>query len=142
MVYDLLVAEVLEAADGEWLQQWRACILDQAWRGLHFHQRNSRGNLYHSLLQMRSQQPDVDDASLAKQLSQSLGQELQPAAFRKQLSRARRFFAELIVEEVARTLRNTTPDEVEQELIDTGLMSYVKPFLAADWRDKGLLSDP
>lgn len=136
-----VVVEQVRLLDDEWLQPWRACILDEAWRGLFFHQRNSRGNLYHTILRLRSENPQVDDATLATTLSVTLEQPLQPAAFRKQLSRARRMFAELIVEEVARTIREPTPDLVEQELIDIGLMSYVKPFLAADWRERGLLSD-
>ena len=64
-----------------------------------------------------------------------------PEAFRKQVSRARRLFAELLVAETARTLDNPTPLAVEEELIDIGVMKYVKAFLPADWRTSGKLLD-
>ena len=63
-------------------------------------------------------------------------------AFRKQVSRARRLFAKLIVAETSRTLGDPTPLKVEEELIDIGVMKYVRPYLPADWRASGKLTDP
>jgi hypothetical protein len=133
--------EILFDADAQWLANWQQCVLEQAWRGLFHHQRNSPGNLFHTILKLRSENADLDDATLAARAAEMAGRGLRPDAFRKQLSRARRMFAELIVEEVARMLEQPTPDRVEEELIDTGLMPFVRPFLSADWRERGLLSD-
>jgi hypothetical protein len=54
---------------------------------------------------------------------------LRPDAFRKQLSRARPFFADLLRQEVAQTLDDATPEMVEEELIETGLMPYLRDLL-------------
>lgn len=132
---------LIHEADVQWLANWQQCILDQAWRGLFHHQRKSPGNLFHTILKARSDHVDWDDAAVATLVSEATGQSLRPEAFRKQLSRARRMFAELIVEEVARTLESPEPDRVEEELISTGLMSVVRPFLRTDWRERGLLAD-
>lgn len=70
------------------------------------------------------------------------GRTIRPEAFRKQVSRARRLFAELIVAETSRTLGDPTPLKVEEELIDIGVMKYVRPYLPTDWRTSGKLTDP
>ncbi len=49
-----------------------------------------------------------------------------PEAFRKQLSRARRKFGELLIDKVARTMRNATPEEQEEELSSLDLLKYVR----------------
>ena len=45
-------------------------------------------------------------------------------------------FAELLVEEVAQTLEESAAAAVEAELIETGLMSYIRDFLPAAWREQ------
>ena len=52
-----------------------------------------------------------------------------------------RAFAQLVVEEVARSLDWPVPEEVEQELVDLGLIKYVRDFLPPDWKTKGELRD-
>jgi hypothetical protein len=46
-------------------------------------------------------------------LSAAAGRFIQPSAFRKQLSRARRRFAELPVAEVTQTLEQPTPEQID-----------------------------
>jgi hypothetical protein len=38
-------------------------------------------------------------------------------------------FAQLLVEEVAKTLDQASPSDVEEELTDLGLMTYVRDYL-------------
>lgn len=133
--------DVAAAADAEWLAEWRRCVLERAFRELFQHERTSPGNLFHTVLKIKGDRPDTDDAELAAAVSAKIGKPVRPDAFRKQLSRARRKFAELIVTEVAETLELPTPDSVEEELIDTGLMEFVRPFLPPDWRTSGALTD-
>ena len=130
------------AADQEWSAQWRQCVLSRAWQALDQHQRASPGNLFFTVLRLASDHPKEDSKALAARASASTGKPLRPDAFRKQLSRARRHFAELLVAEVAQTLEDPAPDQVEEELIEIGLMEYVRDFLPADWRSRGQLSDP
>ena len=77
----------------------------------------------------------AESPELAQRLSEQLGRTIRAAAYRKQLSRARRLFAELLVREVALTLEAPSTDEVEAELTETGLMSSIRQFLPDDWRD-------
>src|SRR5262249_54954152 len=83
---------------------WRRCLLDRALQALDNHQRRSPGNLFHTVLSLALDHPDDASAALAGRASSLLGRTLRADAFRKQLSRARRFFADLLVQEVAQTL--------------------------------------
>jgi hypothetical protein len=124
------VAVTDESADRQWLDGWRGCILDSAWAALEHHQHAHPGNFGYSALRLTVDHPDEDSVQLAARLSQQIGQTMRPEAFRKQLSRARRQFAEGIVKEVHQTLADPTPDQVVEELIDIRLMSYIRPYLA------------
>jgi RNA polymerase sigma-70 factor (ECF subfamily) len=129
------------AADEEWASQWRQCVLSRAWQALDQHERTAPGNLFYTVLKLSGEHPDEDSKALAARVSARTGKPIRPDAFRKQLSRARRHFAELLVAEVGQTLEEPTPELVEEELIEIGLMEYVRDFLPPDWRSRGQLSD-
>ena len=117
------------AASDEWLNHWRRCLLDKVWRALESHELASPGNLYHTVLRLSVDFPNEDSESLAARTSAAAGRPLRADAFRKQLSRARRMFAELLAEEVAATLQQPTAVEIEEELAELGLMSYLRDYL-------------
>lgn len=125
----------------EWLSRWRRVVLTSVWEALENHEREHPGNLGHTVLRTLVDHPEEDSSQLAARVSKMCGRTIQPEAFRKQVSRARRLFAELLVAETSRTLENPTPLKVEEELIDIGVMKYVQPFLPADWRTSGKLID-
>jgi hypothetical protein len=129
-------ADVCSRADEEWLAEWRGCMLDRAWQALDNHQRLSPGNLAHTVLRVAVDYPDEDSPTLAARVAALSGRPLRAEAFRKQLSRARRLFAELLLAEVAHTLGQPTSAQMELELIETGLMPYVRPYLPADWNQR------
>jgi DNA-directed RNA polymerase specialized sigma24 family protein len=126
----LLPEEAQEEADRAYQQEWQRCILDKAWRSLHRHERSSPGNLAYTTLKLTSEFPHEDSAALAERASKASGAALGVEAFRKQVSRARRLFAELIFDEVRSTLDNPVQADVEAELAEVGLMVYVKPYLS------------
>jgi DNA-directed RNA polymerase specialized sigma24 family protein len=132
-------AEAEAAADLEWLAHWRQCLLDKAWRALDRHERASPGNLACTVLKAVAERPDDTSDAQAARINVALagrdGQSLTPAAFRKQLSRARRLFAETLLVEVAQTLDRWDADAVEQELIDLDLWNHVRPLLPDEWRE-------
>jgi hypothetical protein len=66
----------------------------------------------------------------ADRVAAASGRPLSPDAYRKQLSRARRLFAQLIVNEVGETLESPTRAEVLEELAEIGLRDHVVPYLA------------
>jgi hypothetical protein len=123
-------------ADAAWVADWRRCVLDRAWQALDHHQRRSPGNLFYTVLRLTADHPGEDSAALAARAGAVLGRPLRPDAFRKQLSRARRHFAELVVAEVAQTLERPTAERVEDELVEVGLMAFVRDFLPPDWRTR------
>jgi hypothetical protein len=129
-------------ADEEWAAQWRECVLSRSWQALDQHQRQSPGNLFYTVLRLSCDHPEEDSKALAARASAKVGRLVRSDAFRKQVSRARRHFAELLVAEVAQTLEDPNPEQVEEELIEIGLMEYVRDFLPADWRSRGQLTDP
>ena len=123
-------------AEAKYLDGWRRCSLDRAWAALHRQQQATPNSLVFAVMQLNREFGEQEDsAALAQRLSASIGREVSAEAFRKQLSRARRSFAELLVREVAQTLQDPTPEDVEAELAETGLMRSIRSFLPADWRD-------
>jgi RNA polymerase sigma-70 factor (ECF subfamily) len=120
-----------EAAERTLRDEWRRCLLDQAWRALERHQRSAPGKLGYTVLRLTVDHPDADSRELAAKASERSGQPLSPEAFRKQLSRARRLFAELIAAEVRQTLDGSTDQQVQDELADLCLLEFVRDYLPA-----------
>jgi RNA polymerase sigma-70 factor (ECF subfamily) len=125
----------------EWLSRWRRVVLAGAWDALELHENEHPGNLFFTALRSLVDHQDENSSQLAARVSQSCGRTVAPEAFRKQVSRARRLFAEFIIAETSRTLDDPTPQKVEEELIDIGVMKYVQPFLPPDWCTSGKLTD-
>src|SRR5262249_31980480 len=117
------------AADREWLREWQACVLERAWRALERHQRGSPDNLSYTVLRLHVDHPEDDSPALADPAASASGRPLSPDAYRKQLSRARRLFAQLIVNEVVQTLNCPTSEEILEELAEIGLRDHVVPYL-------------
>jgi RNA polymerase sigma factor (sigma-70 family) len=117
------------STDQRWLAGWREALLDHVWKALKDHEGRAPGNLCHTVLRLTVDHPEADSLTLAALASARAGRLIRPDAFRKQLSRARRLFAELLFQEVARTLRRPTAEHIREELIELGLMEYVRPYL-------------
>jgi RNA polymerase sigma factor (sigma-70 family) len=118
----------------EWVEEWRRCILNRALAALHHHQRQSAGNLAHTVLTVRIEHPDADSSFLAEETSRRCGRTVRADSYRQHLHRARRLFAQMLLDEVAQTLEAATPEQVTAELIEVGLMPYVQPYLPPEWQ--------
>lgn len=116
------------AADREFVDRWRQELLNRAWDELQQVQ-ESTGQPVYTMLRFRAEHPEIRSAAMAEQLSARLGKSLTAAGVRQTLHRARERFAELLVEEVARSLQTADTDSIEQELIDLDLLSYCKQTL-------------
>jgi hypothetical protein len=125
--------------DAELIATWRRSILDLTWSTLEEYQRSHKGSVSFTLLRLRADHPDDDSEQLAARLSKVLGRPLRADAVRQQLRRARLRFAQYLLEEVARGLDSPTPERVEEELIEIGLIEYVRDFLPPDWHSRGEL---
>lgn len=117
-----------ESAEQQWLEQWRQCALQKAWRQLDWRQRRSAGNLFHTVLRLAMDHPQEDSLALARRASEAAGREVSAEAFRKQLSRARRLFAEVLIAEVAATVEGGRTEDVQAELIELGLWRAVRRY--------------
>jgi RNA polymerase sigma-70 factor (ECF subfamily) len=120
---------VSEHSQLEWTSDWRKCILKAAWKSLDKYQKRTTNNLFCTVLRVSAQYESADSPMLAKMVSEMTGQTLTPEAFRKQLSRARKRFADHIVQEVARTLIEPTLEGIKDELNCLDLMKYVEGYL-------------
>ncbi|MBI1914311.1 MAG: sigma-70 family RNA polymerase sigma factor [Planctomycetes bacterium] len=137
---DVLPADVddpHQAAEAAWLAEWRRCVLNKAWLSLEAYQIRSPGNLFHTVLRLSVDHPDESSDALAARASRCIGRPLRADAFRKQLSRARRHFAGLLLHQVLQELESPTPEEVRAEFDEFGLMPYVADFLPPEWQGDG-----
>ncbi len=115
-------------SDQEFLARWREELLDRTWEALAELQAQT-GQLYHTVLRWRAEHPKAPAAQLAEQLSVESGKPFTDVGIRQTLHRARTKFAELLLQEVARSLESSEPERLEQELIDLGLLVYCRPAL-------------
>lgn len=128
-VPELVPAAAEPSADSAYDLEWRKVLLDRCWDALEAQERASADNLGYSVLRLTVDRPDADSAALAAELSARVGRAVTPEAFRKQRSRARKAFAQLLVNEVRQTLEAPTADGVVGELTDLGLLEYVREYL-------------
>jgi len=113
-------------ADDAWVSEWQRVILDKAWRMLELHERKSPQGLHFTVLKLAVDYSDETSDQLSVRASEIAQREINAAAFRKQLSRARQHFAQLIVDEVAQTLTSDVRRDLGEELAELGLLPYVK----------------
>lgn len=121
-------------ADAAWTAEWRNCLLGRAWEALEQHQRQAPDGLAYTVLRLATDHPDENSPALAARAAEQIGRPLQPAAFRKQLSRARRRFAQCIIDAIRQTLETPRAEDVLEELADLGMMPYVREFLPESFR--------
>jgi RNA polymerase sigma-70 factor (ECF subfamily) len=129
------------ASDEQFLATWRRSVLEKAWSALEKYQRDHAGSVSFTILRLRTDHPDDDSKGLAARLSEATGKAFRPEAMRQQLHRARIRFAEILLEEIALLITDPTPERVEEELIEVGLIDYVRDFLPADWKTRGELRE-
>jgi RNA polymerase sigma factor (sigma-70 family) len=125
----------------EELAVWRKAVLDQAWKELERYERSHPGSVAWTLLRLRADHPDDDTERLAARLAEKTGRKLELAALRQQLRRCRLRFAQALLEEVGAGLDDPSPERVEEELRELGLLPYVGDFLPDDWRTSGTLRE-
>lgn len=119
-----------EATDSEraFVQSWRQELMDRSWLAL-AQVEHKTGQPCYTVLRLRAEQPLLSSAELAEQLGARLDKSFTIHAARQALHRAREKFTDLLLNEVVHTLDNPSLEEIEQELIDLGLLSYCRSAL-------------
>ncbi len=125
----LAAPDVESAADEVWIAEWRNCLVQRAWEALEQYERQAPDSLAFTSLRLATEHSDEDSSALAARAADRSGRPVRPDAFRKQLSRARRRFAQFIVDAIRQSLAEPSSDDVLEELADLGLMTYVRDFL-------------
>jgi RNA polymerase sigma-70 factor (ECF subfamily) len=123
--------------DRQFLQSWRDELLGRTWDALARLQEEN-GQPFHAVLCFRIQHPDLRSAQMAEQLSEQLHQPVTADWVRQNLHRGREKFADLLLAEVADTLKEPTAAELAEELSDLGLLSYCHTALnRRGWKQAG-----
>jgi RNA polymerase sigma factor (sigma-70 family) len=118
----------LTDSDRVFMESWRAELMDRSWTAL-AHIEQKTGQPCHTVLHLRAEHPLLSSAELAEQLGAKLGKAFTIHGTRQALHRAREKFTDLLLNEVVHSLDNPTLEQVEQELIDLGLLSYCRSAL-------------
>lgn len=106
-------------ADCAFLASWREELLERTWQAL------AEANApYHAVLVHRIDNPDSSSAQMAGQLAGRLGKDVNAAWVRKTLQRAHDKFADLLLDEVARSLGTGAPEPLRDELQELDLLKY------------------
>src|SRR5205823_1546490 len=105
---------------------------DRTWEALQQSEHES-GQPHYTLLHFRADHPHLPAAEAADRLAVRLGKSLTAAWVHKHLHLARHKFTDLLVEEVARSLERPTAAELEEELLELGLLDRCRAALER-WR--------
>jgi len=127
--------ESLAEQEQMFLNGWRDELLARAWSALDAQERSS-GQPFHTVLRYRAEHPEVSSLDMAEHLQEVLGKRLTAAGVRQTLHRARDRFAELLLDEIAHGLQSPTGADLEEELIDLGLLQHCQSALQR-WQDPG-----
>jgi RNA polymerase sigma-70 factor (ECF subfamily) len=121
-------APKVDNRDKDFEDRWREQLLSRSWEAL-ARLEEQTGQPYHTVLRFRAENPDVGSEEMAEKLGSRLGKQFTSSSVRQTLHRARQKFADLLLEEVERSLQTSAPEKLEQELIDLSLLSYCRSAL-------------
>ncbi len=114
--------------DQGFLDSWRNELLTRAWEALERAQEQTNQPLY-AALRLRADEPDLDTTELAERLSAQLGKPVTANWMRQLLYRARREFADFLLDDVLQSLDHPTAEQLGDELRALGLYEYCRPAL-------------
>jgi RNA polymerase sigma-70 factor (ECF subfamily) len=116
------------SSDAIFLTSWREELLSRAWHALEEHEKAS-GSPYYTALRLRVDEPNLRSPDIAARLADRLGKPMSPENVRVLVHRARDRFAELLLDAVAESIEDPSPDALEEELIDLRLLEYCRDAL-------------
>jgi DNA-directed RNA polymerase specialized sigma24 family protein len=111
--------------DRQFLDSWREQLMAHAWTALDMVQERS-GQPFADVLRLRVANPDLRSPQLAERLSERLGRSVNAGWVRLNLHRAREMFVESLLDEVERSLGKPSPERLEEELSDLGLLEHCR----------------
>jgi RNA polymerase sigma-70 factor (ECF subfamily) len=118
----------LPDADRQFLDAWREELLERTWEALASEQQQT-GRPFYAALRLRAEQPALTSDQLAQRLGAQLGKEVTAPGLRQTLHRARQRYADLLLDELCRSLQTSSVELLEQEAKDLGLLPYCQAAL-------------
>jgi len=112
--------------DRQFLESWREELLARAWDALALADADS-GQSFYTVLRFRAEHPELRSHEMAHALAAQFGEPFSSAGVRQLLHRAREKFAKLLLDEVRASLENPPAEQLEEELVDLGLLEYCRP---------------
>jgi RNA polymerase sigma-70 factor (ECF subfamily) len=118
----------LEESEHQFRTFWCDELMKRSWEELRRYETQT-GQPLHTVLRFRVDHPDISAAQMAEKLGIALGKPVTAGWVHKRLHSARKKISDLIVEEVARSIENVTRQDLEEELLDLGLLERCRPAL-------------
>jgi RNA polymerase sigma-70 factor (ECF subfamily) len=115
-------------AEGSFVESWCDELLARAWAALAAMDAES-GQPFYAVLRFRADHPQMRAPQLAEELTARLGRPFTAVGIRQILHRAREKFAALLLDEVIHSLENPTAEQLDEELVELGLLDYCRPVL-------------
>jgi RNA polymerase sigma-70 factor (ECF subfamily) len=115
-------------ADRPFVDSWCDELLARAWVALAA-QDAANGQSFYAVLRFRADHPEMRAPQLAEELTAQLGRPFTAVGIRQILHRARDKFAALLLDEVIHSLENPTAQQLDEELVELGLLDYCRPVL-------------
>ena len=115
-------------SDRLFVESWRDELLARAWAALAGIE-SATGQPFYHVLRFRADHPAMRSPQLAEQLTARMARPFTAAGVRQTLHRAREKFAALLLDEVTHSLADPTAEQLEQELVELGLLDYCRPAL-------------
>ena len=112
----------------EFIESWKKDLLECAWRVL-LDLEKKTSLPYYTVLRMRVDHPELRSHQLAEKLSATLGRPVTAGAFRQSVQRARTKYVNFLISEVKASLQDPTPEDIEEELGDLGLLEFCRSYL-------------
>jgi RNA polymerase sigma-70 factor (ECF subfamily) len=114
--------------DAAFREIWRQELFSRAWDALR-QQESHIGQPVYTVLRFRADHPEMASAQAAEALAKQTGKPVSAEWVRKWVQRARRDFARSLADDIARSLGDPTPDELEEELLELGLRDQCREAL-------------
>jgi RNA polymerase sigma-70 factor (ECF subfamily) len=115
-------------ADREFAESCRQDLLERTWKAFEEAQRKA-DRPYFAVLRCRADNPGMSYDEMAEHLSRQFNRPLNTEATRQLVHRAREKFADTLLDQVTLALEVPTIEQVEQEILDLGLLPYCQAAL-------------
>ena len=119
----------VRAAESAFTEACRADVLQRTWNALAAADSQAATPFY-VILRVRADHPEMRSPQLAEIVGARLGKKVTAEWVRNRLHFARARFTDLLLAEIEKTLTTPTLDDLEQEVVELGLLDYCRDALA------------